>query len=548
MSLHRLQQIVEKTAKNLYDNETFAAGLLVSKARQLAQNNPYDNTCIGMCQFLAKRAEGRNSFLTRAELKDVYHRLYTNGNKFAEAFASELGTPTQLLMPKRNEMVSDDDLIENAFKAGADPVMKNELDSAFDPQVPLKSYSAETAGRAERVCALELNRQGMAPKVVEVVAGQADVLLCQASWETPKGISRALIPIEIRSGQALLPTIFLSTEGFLELTAGELETHLKKVAGQRLTVNVGGILNLISRVKNGESELKPLTNVEKAVMKLASSKGTPAHYDPHGIIGQELMVEASEVKTPELKVDPDSEEILTHLSSSAGEAELMFGKNAVAQGRGIIINCLKEAGFPTAQVGISGADTGSVCYVAALNHRSAVKIPVKMGRNGVSELPKVMLVNGGLKKLTVANLSAAAANPEPTEVRTRAAASPLYEVKGAELVKIVKEAMAQENYAKAEDALSVLQAGSDQHAFQTAYTAYYQGLTGTGKPEAVASTCSKQLKTAHSQHLICGHTNLPVHKVFQDAHGQCQPLYRQGMDSSFEGGMYLTAKIFGESL
>jgi hypothetical protein len=48
-----------------------------------------------------------------------------------------------------------------------------------------------------------------------------------------------------------------------------------------------------------------------------------------------------------------------------------------------------------------------------------------------------------------------------------------------------------------------------------------------------------------SEHSICGHTGLPIHKVFQDKNGNCQPLYRRGMDETYEGASFMNAKIFG---
>lgn len=53
------------------------------------------------------------------------------------------------------------------------------------------------------------------------------------------------------------------------------------------------------------------------------------------------------------------------------------------------------------------------------------------------------------------------------------------------------------------------------------------------------------IKNSTSEHPICSHTGLPVHKVFQDKDGNCQPMYRKGMDETYEGASFMNAKIFG---
>ena len=59
------------------------------------------------------------------------------------------------------------------------------------------------------------------------------------------------------------------------------------------------------------------------------------------------------------------------------------------------------------------------------------------------------------------------------------------------------------------------------------------------------TTCSMIIKSAASQHPTCGHTGLPIHKVYQDEHGNCQPLYRKDMPQKYEVSTFNTHKILG---
>jgi hypothetical protein len=70
------------------------------------------------------------------------------------------------------------------------------------------------------------------------------------------------------------------------------------------------------------------------------------------------------------------------------------------------------------------------------------------------------------------------------------------------------------------------------------------GLKGGTIQKAASTTCSRIVRHAHSSQELCGHTNLPLSKVFQDASGECQPMYRKAMQDSREGAYFMNSKIF----
>jgi len=116
-------------------------------------------------------------------------------------------------------------------------------------------------------------------------------------------------------------------------------------------------------------------------------------------------------------------------------------------------------------------------------------------------------------------------------------------LKASELVQLVREAVAEENLDKAEDALNVLSESGDDKAYQTAFAEYTNGL-GIAKTATQAATCKMIVKNASSKHELCGHTGLPLHKVYQDKNGDCHPSYRRGMDDTYEGAYLQNSKIF----
>jgi hypothetical protein len=111
------------------------------------------------------------------------------------------------------------------------------------------------------------------------------------------------------------------------------------------------------------------------------------------------------------------------------------------------------------------------------------------------------------------------------------------------LVDAVRDAMASQNHLKAEDALHVLKTSGDEVAYKTAYNLYISGLNVKTASAEEKTECQAQVKTAHSKYMICSHTGLTVNKVYQDKYGNCQPLYRRGMDDSSEGGFFTNSRV-----
>ncbi len=131
------------------------------------------------------------------------------------------------------------------------------------------------------------------------------------------------------------------------------------------------------------------------------------------------------------------------------------------------------------------------------------------------------------------------------DYKVAAATSPQFGLKPSDLVNNIRDAIAEGNHSKAEDALNVLASAGDEKAYAHGFHAFLTGLSGKSEKKATESCCSMIIKSASSQHPMCGHTNLPLHKVYQDKEGNCRPTYRKGMDESYEGAVFNNHKIFG---
>ncbi len=541
MNLRELQKLITKAAKSAYDNESFAVGVLAARASKLAEVYSTDYTVVNMSNFLNKRASGNSQLITRSELKEVYNKLYSRNTKFAEHFTDELGlveaAQTASVLRNPNE---GKDLVAEAYEKMADPILSNALKSVFDKSEPYKPYSLEAAKKAQKACAHVLNTLGLPPKTVDVVAGQPDLLLCSASYETPSGQSHVLVPVELKQSLALLPTVFLSSEGCSDLTNTALQNHLVVTAGKKQTVNVAKVLQALSLAKNGLPEV--MSEVELVLAKAAAGQGISAAFAMNAVTGQEVNAPSEEVSQVQQPLTGEAQAIATRLASAPGAAEFLFGKKPIEMGRNLIVRKLAGFGFKNVQVAVGEVVDNHVVFAASVNGQAGFNVPVKIAADKIED-PTVVLSQGGLYDFSAEGVSEILQNNSDNVAMAKA--SPMYGLKPSELVSELKAALAAQNLVKAEDALSVLRLAGDEKAYKVGFELYTKALSGSNieKQACTAPTCTKQMKMPNSTHIICGHTQLPLHKVYQDKRGECQPLYRKAMDESYEGAAYLTSKI-----
>ena len=516
MSLQEINQLVKNAYTALYNNEKFATSVLAVKAKKVAELYPNDPTVVGMFNFLSKRAD-TEPLISRADLKNIYNKLHTYSNKFAESFVNELGVTEH--KRKVSPLFQRDENEGVALNADVvtDPVLSNALASVFDNSVPLRLYSPSSAKSAEESCSQELSVLGLAPKSIKVVAGQEDVLICQASYETPKGESNVLIPVEIKNDKALFPSYFLSRGGFITINKDNLEGHIHATAGRSFKVDVQGLLKSVAQIKNPGSIPSSLGDVERLMMKVNAKRETPGNYTPNGILYQEV-----DKIVPDIKVEYEQPEevksIAKMLTSSAGVAEMQFGKNAVEKGRLAIISEMDSFGYKYVQAVVDSSTEDMVLYAVSVDGEKGFKVPVKF-KNSLPLLPSVVVVNGSLNEFTKRGISKILAGN--ADISAVAKNSSLYVLPSADIIDIVRKSSALGYLKRAEEGLLVLNELGDEYAYRTAYNIYASALSGQREK---LSKCARQITSKTSKYLICGHTNLPIHKVYQDKYGDCHPL------------------------
>jgi len=311
---------------------------------------------------------------------------------------------------------------------------------------------------------------------------------------------------------------------------------LKQQAGSKTKI---GATDILAALTHAASDKREVSAAELAVTRMNAERQGKSEFFQGQVVG--LRVDAAAKEDVSL---PKSDEFVSFeekFTSPQGLAAWRFGAEKVGTAKAHISRELQSMGFANHQVVITGNDETTIfCGVSLETGKVAFTVPVKVADNKLQK-PVIMLCNGSIASFDKAGINGLVSQNK-TDSKVAAVASNMASLKPSELVGNLRAALAEENYAKAEDALNVLANAGDEKAYALAFQLYMTGLAGVKTAE---TKCSKMIKSASSEYPVCSHTGLPVNKVYQDKNGYCRPLYRKGMDETYEGASFINAKIFG---
>lgn len=495
---------------------------LQDKAEKVAQAFPNDPTCVSMSQVLTKRASKTN-LISRAEFNQLYQQTWTPNNKFSQHFEGELGLER---IPEAKAKEFKDPLP----KVEADPTYLHAFNSFWDKKA---TYQAPAALKKEVMdaCRITLKNLATPARSLEVVAANADWMICRAGFETPKGETAILIPVETKDSQVSLPNQFAHSVGWVELTTDLLQNHLKTSAGRVLEAKADQLLKSLTKQATA-----PLNAVDVAIMKAKLAKvASASEINDIGVQYKQAFTQETEVpRAPETE---ETRSFSAQLATHAGAACVMFSKATVEKGRELVARSLLNLGY-TAQVGVAGSTKDTITYAASIANQG-FRVPVKVA-NGLPTPPQFAFMNGSMADFSSAGIGELLS--EGSDQQAHKAASTLGNAGDGNVVAALDRALANQHWEKAEDALSVLSQG-DPDLYRVAFQAYQQALSG--KLVKTAETkCAAPRKDRNHLGEVCSHTGLPVDQVYQDKFGQCRPLHRRGREASSEDQMcFLNSRI-----
>lgn len=532
MSLDKIHQLVGTLAKAVDDNQKIATPILAAKLARYVEAYPQDKTIGAMSRVIDKMASNNTNFIRKAELKALYGKLYQHGTKFAELFTDELGEAAE---PEITTYQRDEAVKANSFQAG-DQVLANALESVFDKHAPLKMYSQPMAEKAMRSVGTTLDAWSLRPSHLTIGDGNDKFIVIKADYETPKGVTSFYVPVEVNKSDVVEPQVFMGNTGPEDLNHTTIKAYLRQQAGSKTKIGASDILTALTHAATGKREISA---AELAVTRMNAERAGQSEFFQGQVVG--LKVEAAPKSDVSL---PKSDEFVSFedkFTTPQGLASWRFGAEKVGTAKAHISRELQSMGFASHQVVVTGNDENTIfCGVSLDTGKVAFTVPVKVANDKLQK-PSIMLCNGSIATFDRQGINGLVSQNK-TDVKVAAVASNMSSLKPSEVVSNLRQALAEENYAKAEDALNILANAGDEKAYALAFHLYMTGLSGVKTAE---TQCSKMIKSANSEYPICSHTGLPVNKVYQDKSGYCRPLYRKGMDETYEGASFINAKIFG---
>ena len=534
MSFDKIHQLVGSLTKHISDNEKLATPILVSKLSKCASAYPQDKTLGSMKRVITDMMDNKKLFICRADLKSLYHQLHSSGTKFAELFQDELGEapaePAITYAPTNVQKEID-------HYIGGDQVLANALASIFDKNVPLKMYAQKLADKALRSVGTTLDSWGLAPATIAVAEGNDRFLIIKADYETPKGITSFYVPVEMTKEDVIDPNMFMGNFGPEELNHTTIKAYVTQQAGIKSKIGAKDILNVLV---SAAADKREISAAEMAVIRLNASRKTSTEFEPGQVVG--LTVEAAPRPDVQMPKFNEFESFEAQFTTPKGVASWQFGAETVSLGRDNLLRSLASFGFTNAQIVVTGNDKGTIFYGVSLDTgKTAFTVPMKLAGKQLMA-PSVLLCNGSLCSFDKEGINTLVSTNK-RDSKIAAVASTMASLKPSEIIDGLRTAMAEDNLVKAEDALNVLAKSGDAKAYATAFGLYMAGLSGA--PKAETTKCSCMIKSAVSEYPVCTHTGLPINKVYQDKDGHCRPLYRRGMDETYEGASFMNAKIFG---
>jgi hypothetical protein len=573
MSLDKIQQLVSSLAKTVENNERLATPVLAVKLTKCMAAYPHDQTIGMVSRVISDMASNKTLFIRKGEFKALYQKLYSRGSKFAELFQDELGekVASSLYSVKyphngwaackkhadehekngaKVEPIAESEVhakchdcteqrkessTANPYHVG-DQVLANALESAFDKHIPLKMYSQPLANKALKSVGDTLDAWNLRPTVLTVSAGSDKFLVIKADYETPKGITSFYVPVEVHNANVIEASVFMGNAGPQELNHSNIKSYLTALAGSKLQVDAASILGVLTKAA---SENREVSDAELALTRLTAKRQGKSEFFQGQVVGQKVS-EASQkdVQLPKFEQVNDFE---SKFNTVQGLATWEFGADKVNAARNHIVRELASFGHRNPQVVVLGHKDQTLLFgVSVDTGKVAFTVPVKVV-NGKLTKSTVLMCNGSIASFSQAGLNQLVADKR-VDTKVAAAASTMSALKPSQVIDDLRAALAEDNYDKAEDALNVLAHSGDTKAYATAFQVYMNGLAGN---KVAATQCSKMIKSAVSEHPVCSHTGLPINKVYQDKDGHCRPLFRKGMDETYEGAVFNNSKIFG---
>ena len=478
--------------------EKFALPLLAARAKNAAINNPGDQTLRVLANVFGRMSENGQVLISRAEFNKVYSQVAEPRTIAANYFADELNLPEQ----KKERAIAGAAAEEylDLYKT-SDTETLDQLNAYFAKDETVKVADSKILSQAAVITNLRLIGMGAPAKSVKGIGGTDKLIVCDATYETPKGAAHVIIPLEVERTTIAMPEVFYNKSDLVKLTKEAIDNYVEEFAGKSNHV----ITTNITSQKTGALVMPKAEGFETFAAQLSTQKGT---------------------------------------------AEFIFGKEAVDNGRNVILSKLAMLGYK-GQVSVASCDDTTITYgvkLSSLNSPVGFEVMADI-RDGKVIVPSIVAIQDKAYEFNKSGIETLIKS-NSVDYKAMSVCSPAYEMKPSEIMERIRVAADEGNFAEAEDSLLVLAGKGTPEQYAAGVAEYMRSVeasAGGGITKQACASCGCGCKNIvrNSSHTVpmCGHLNLPLDKVYQNERGECCPLYRKNMDDTYACGVFNSSKI-----
>jgi hypothetical protein len=382
-SYAELARIAKQINSTINDPEYLTA-FLAKKASDLVSEYPGDSTAKNMAVVL-ESLSNKNTLISRGQLSNLYNKFYTNNNKFALAFSSELGIKTE---EDRQKEASDkrnaEDAMRKSASASIDQYKPNEMLAAAMESVLSGRRTVPQFTDTQKKNALASIQEKLSillPSVkfsLAADAGNQKIIVVRACASTANGQGTVFLPVEVLQNNECLPLdFFVGNDGVKDVTANHLVESLKDSIGKSLRYDgkivLAGIMSKFEKRAN-------LNTVDLAFIKENFIQNNPVYASTDAFISQPPVEQVKRASLEHHFVKEENE-FTSKMMTKSAQAELKFGKDMILEAKKVAYNQLRKLGQTASSINVIGYDDSGINLSLSLAGKSVIETYVKLAES-----------------------------------------------------------------------------------------------------------------------------------------------------------------------
>lgn len=477
------EQMLADLAQEIFINENrkFTAAALRSRFETTANNYRRDITIQQVARVVSAMADREpHRELSSSDLEDLANKFYSPDSAFREEFhdllqstASQQGS--RKTQANRLDYAGDyrrPDEVKDSATEVDDFDSEASIEAMIDPSLIYAKQDLATIRYAATLVEEELKAtQRVTKAALKLKHKTPELFIYQASFKTASGEANVFVPVELRSGNPLIPQLMTTTEKVYSLDTSGVDALSEDLAYNNYTKEA------------------------LAASRLRTDAGMSDHIrDDH--MG---TVEVDEFEDlPQKSASLGIAEIDDVLRNAVARKESRFASNTIDYGRDLVTIELNDLGYRKAQVAYVGDYDRGLVYKASINTEIGkfdITVPVETSK-GMLLNPYQFEANDQVHELTAAALSQVVKEANPQEE-----VHPLlYTMSYPELKKQLKNAAYQHKPKLAKSVLALIEEKFDSYYHNAAIDDYQTWLeeASTTYKTRCGSCNHYHEKTAHS--------------------------------------------------